>query len=578
MSRLRLVFLMIILFLVSVSLVAGETPWRLAPLNPRFLAQQKGAALRSAPAVDGVPELSRPKLSPLDLSYLVETESPAVFPSSYDLRELGRIPLIKDQDGYPACQAFATMGMLESMLLPGEALDFSEWHIYRYHGFNIDNEYGSDSGGNWQMNAAYLLRWSGPVGEDDSPYGSGIDPDALSLPRLKHVQKMRFFPARSDGLDNAAIKRYLMEQGPLYASILYDSSSYNSASASHYFNGGVDANHGVVVVGWDDDFDRRRFRQLPPGNGAFILRNSWGSGWGDGGYFYMSYYDTGFQARMGALELADTDNYGLIYQHDPLGVISILGGVSHHAWAANVFAAREAGELAAVGFYLMAANSAYTIRVYRGLSGQTPSSGQLYTEQEGSWIHAGYITVPLDTPVPLAEGERFAVAVHFQTPGNDYPIPVEYPVNGYSPGASASPGESFVSHDGENWHDLTEVHPDTNACIKAYSRFSSPLRATVSAELRHSSGWILSYPYVRVVVDVDSGGADVGSVGIYRRSSVGGMYKVQDVSIVDLRIGQVEWFDTRVSADRTYEYQVRCFGPDGRFWGRSEWAMVEVVE
>jgi len=577
MSRLRLVVLIVILLLVSVSLVASETSWRLAPLNPRFLARQGDANARRAPAIAGVPGLSQPKLSPLDLSYLVSTEPPAVFPRSFDLRELGRIPLIKDQDGYPACQAFATMGMLEAMLLPGEVLDFSEWHIYRHHGFNIDNEYGSDSGGNWQMNAAYLLRWSGPVGEDDSPYGSGINPDALSLPRLKHVQKMRFFPPRRDPLDNAAIKRYLMEQGPIYASILYDSSSYNSASASHYFSGGVDANHGVVVVGWDDDFDRRRFLRVAPGNGAFILRNSWGSGWGNGGYFYMSYYDTGFQARMGALETADTDNYGLIYQHDPLGVISILGGVSRHAWASNVFVAREAGELAAVGFYLMDTSSAYTIRIYRSLSGQDPSSGQLYVEQEGSWLHAGYITVPLETPVPLAEGERFAVAVHFQTPGSDYPIPVEYPVNGYSPGASASPGESFVSHDGINWHDLTGIHPDTNACIKAYSGFSSPLRATIAAELRHSSGWILRYPYVRVAVDVDLRGADVGWVRVYRRSSVGGMYKVLDLAPSDLESGEVEWFDTRVSADLTFEYQVRCYGPDGRFLGRSDWAAVEVV-
>ena len=42
-----------------------------------------------------------------------------------------------------------------------------------------------------------------------------------------------------------------------------------------------------MIVGWDDDKEVAG----APGNGAFIVRNSWGSSWGDGGYFYVSYYD-----------------------------------------------------------------------------------------------------------------------------------------------------------------------------------------------------------------------------------------------------------------------------------------------
>ncbi len=52
-------------------------------------------------------------------------------------------------------------------------------------------------------------------------------------------------------------------------------------------------NHGVTIVGWDDDFPADCFKESrrPPGDGAWIVKNSFGEYWGDEGYFYLSYYD-----------------------------------------------------------------------------------------------------------------------------------------------------------------------------------------------------------------------------------------------------------------------------------------------
>jgi C1A family cysteine protease len=70
-------------------------------------------------------------------------------------------------------------------------------------------------------------------------------------------------------------------------------------------SGDLDINHGVSIVGWDDSFSRENFpvSNQPDGDGAWIVRNSWGPGWGDGGYFYMS-YDTSlgyFNSFIGSL-------------------------------------------------------------------------------------------------------------------------------------------------------------------------------------------------------------------------------------------------------------------------------------
>ena len=59
----------------------------------------------------------------------------------------------------------------------------------------------------------------------------------------------------------------------------------------------IPSNHGVTIVGWDDDFSANNFATKPtlldgtPINGAWIIRNSWGPKWGDEGYQYVSYLD-----------------------------------------------------------------------------------------------------------------------------------------------------------------------------------------------------------------------------------------------------------------------------------------------
>jgi len=578
MSRIRLLLIALILVLFSVTLMADEPEWQLAPLSREFTLHQRKLPPVANPHAARVGALSMPSPSPMDLSHLRPLPSLQPLPRYFDWRDTDRLPGIRDQNGYPACQAFATMGMLEASLLPTENWDFSEWHIYRFHGFE-SKPYGDQfEGGNWQMNAAYLLRWSGPVLESDLPYGDQNFQGKEILPVMKHLQGMTFFPRRTDPLDNEMVKRFIMEKGPIYASLFYDTMSFNSRGAAHYYSGPFNANHGLVVVGWNDDFDRFRFLDVPPGNGAFILRNSWGHEWAEGGYFYVSYYDTSLCPRMGVTEFASPGNYSKVYQYDPLGVISLLGGVSTRAWGANVFTATEADPLGAVGFYLMDSDSLYTIRVMRHLNGPDPGSGELVLQQVGRHEDAGFVTVPLERDIPLETGERFSVAVHFQTPGTRYPIPVEYPVESYSSSATAEPGESFVSQDGSRWKDLTESVANANVCIKAYTRFSAHFQAEVHAEALMSEGWMLYYPYVRISINVDSGSLPVERCFLFRRNQNGLMSRQASLSGDEFQQGEYVWLDSGVLPGQSYTYHVKCFGPDARYLGESNLSYVEVAQ
>jgi hypothetical protein len=251
----------------------------------------------------------------------------------------------------------------------------------------------------------------------------------------------------------------------------------------YYYNGSNSGNHAVAVVGWDDHYDSSNFVIPPPGDGAFITKNSWGTSWGDEGYFYISYYDS----RMGrgtdaVFENAEpTSNYSTIYQYDPLGWVASLGYGFDTAWFANVFTAEGAEQLAAVSFYSAGVDSSYEISIY--VNPDSPPVGSLVASTEsGVLSYPGYHTVALSTPVELVENDEFSVVVKLTTPGYTYPIPIEYAVADYSSAAGALPGESFFSPDGGSWMDATAWDSSTNVCIKA---FTSPLGGGCNGDFDH---------------------------------------------------------------------------------------------
>jgi len=437
---------------------------QIGPLNPAF--EQKIQELKAPTWQKGGGQSNFGYFpSPLDWSHLrgkrILSSIQSSFPSSYDLRALGKMPPVRNQGSYGTCWAFATFGSLESVLLPSESWNFSEDNLVNTSGFDPDPYTG---GGNYDMATAYLARWSGPVREDQDPYPT---PGFVSFPPSKHIQEVLYLPPRSGSLDNDTIKSTLMSYGGVYTAIYWSDSSYNPSKASYYYSGSSQSNHAVVIVGWNDDYSASNFSNTPPGNGAFIVRNSWGSSWGEGGYFYVSYYDSQIGGSLAVFNNAEpTDNYTNIYQYDPLGWTASFGFGANTAWFANRFSAQNNEALKAVSFYTASLDSSF--RVYYGTS---LSSLQLLSS--GTISLPGYHTVNLDTPVALSPGQVFFIALKLTTPGYPYPIPVEAPFSGYSGHASASSNQSFVSPDGVNWSDITQQYANTNVCLKAFTSSES---------------------------------------------------------------------------------------------------------
>jgi len=438
-----------------------------APLNPAFLraiekiqhgeyewVTEDGYSLGHIPG-------------PVDRSYLYST-APALksteilaLPATYDLRSTGRITSVKDQSTCGACWTFAGVGSAESYLRPGETRNFSEQHLNAYHPF----DWAECAGGNSDIVFAMWGNWSGIYNETDYPYpysGDSFPRDSVAVAQ-KHVQEAIWPPD-----DASTLKNLVMSGGGLYVSFYWSAAFHNYTTKAYYYTGSSDTNHAVVLAGWDDNFPASSFNTTPPGNGAWLIKNSWGESHSmtDGtGYFWISYYDSSFGNPAAFHNAEPTDNYDALYAHDEYGHVWSWT----YPWGANIFTATDNHYITAVGI-LPTSGCSYTVKVYTGCSSTDPVSGSLASTNTGSVTMGGYYTIPLDTPVSVTSGQRFSVVVQYTAAGT-YPLATEGIYAGYSSGCTSSAGESFYSSNGTTWTDFLTGWPSyaCNNVIKAYA-------------------------------------------------------------------------------------------------------------
>lgn len=388
-----------------------------------------------------------------------------LLPSKFDLREYMRTTAVRDQGDHGTCWAFAALSSLSSSLLPEEDIVFSPDHMSLRNAFSSDQ----DKGGEYTMGVAYLTSWMGPVYETDDPYGDGMSPNGLTA--AKHVQEIQFIESG----DVNDIKEAVFIYGGVQASIYMKSSSdayYNRSECAYYYSGDNAVNHDIVIVGWDDDFPASAFPTAPEGNGAFICQNSWGSSFGMGGFFYVSYYDTKIKERcISYTKVEDKDNYDAIYQSDLCGFSGRLGYNRSSLYAANVYTSTHDEYLSAAGFYATGENTSYELYIVTPFdSVDSLGEGAGMLAASGKLDRAGYYTVKFSQMVQIKAGTKFAIILKIDTPGATRPLAVEYADENSDFNIDLLDGESYVSANGVKWEHAEEVQK-CNVCLKVYTNY-----------------------------------------------------------------------------------------------------------
>lgn len=493
--------------------------------------------------------------------------------TKYDPRITAEVPEVRNQGPLGTCWAHSAQSMVEMNLwkqgkLEGD--DMSEFQsVYfmnhdwtdplglcsddNFHTTKSDTDPSLsdtwyENGGNTSYTKFMLMDWVGSVSEKDhtetsydilktEKAGASLSDDYAIQKDKVHIQDVSVI----NTTDKNVIKSMVKEYGAVGVSYYHDGQTtaadggqtqtyYNDRTKAYYYDGYKDGtkkstNHAVAIVGWDDDFPTTDFNEghQPAADGAWLIRNSWGTDWGDNGYFWISYEDTSIADVAYALQTAvqgSADHYDHNYQYD--------GGIINGSFKytipseyqgqgvqiANVFTAQNDEVLKAVAIYT-GANYGYDINIYKNTVTENGPFGTndepiSQAEKSGSAIFEGYHTIKLNKEVQLKKRETFSVVVTLCDNNNINDTHIYSDVD-LAAGSwiyskvSANSGESFcrpvVKGYEQSWTNLSSGEAPSNLRIKAYTDIVVPKSPITVSFNKDTNSYQSSYKYGDTIHD-----------------------------------------------------------------------------
>ena len=441
----------------------------------------------------------------------------AALPVKYDSRQLGVVTPVKDQGIWGTCWAFSAISCAETSLINKypESFSASETDLsevqHAYFSYSsakdklgltgdrniVKDKNWLDIGGNIYVSSTTFAKDFGVATEKSIfPYADVSLSTKISSKKAysKNIATLKN-AYWIDGNDINGIKKLVMKYGSVSAGCYFDWSYINDDYNSLYNGDYYFTNHQITIVGWNDNFSRKKFgtyRQGPPKkNGAWLVKNSHGEDSCENGYFWISYYDNALaNDTVAAYDFSLVQSDENKYQYDGLATFGCYFDTSGKVYGANVFKANGDEALKEIAFFNDNNDATYKYQIFLKPKSNNPSSGTpVYSSYKTAKIkYCGYNTIKLENEVQLRKGMRFAVVIKVINKEDRAEISVDYNDSIFFDGDNTSvslgilKGESFTSSDGKYWYDLIHESDCGNLKIKAVTRNGLAKPKKITAE------------------------------------------------------------------------------------------------
>lgn len=410
-------------------------------------------------------------------------------PSYYSSKDLGYVGGVDNQLSTSVCWAFTQNEVIETFLAKtaGKRYDLSEQTMKFETSYATSSRLGYDrmpnDGGNEYMSVACLAA-GGATLEADEPFSVSesrrVSPGLIKSFGYLKSAPMFEYQTGYNAQAVALIKQLVYEYGAVGTGLYYNKNSEyeNADKTNYYYNGDINnANHSVTVIGWDDNYSADNFSIRPQGDGAFIIKNSWGNYHDNytSDCVYVSYYDkfAGYQFFTSEY-YAENDLYDNIYQYDLLGYLG--DGVLHNTDSVvcvTKFDAKSAAE---------AVNAVSTYIIYPGVTvevlidpngGDADDAADYIPVCKQTFDYTGYHMLTFDGV--RVTGSGFNVAVRYTMPKgySDVRFPLQTKRSGYSSLAQNTPDTCYFGSDFKNLYKLENKFAKSSQpmlCIKAFTK------------------------------------------------------------------------------------------------------------
>ena len=304
------------------------------------------------------------------------------------------------------------------------------------------------------------------------------------MPKAPVTLKNILNPVNTIRDDNSSlVKQHIEVDGGIWFLFHSDSSDYSDDGKSYYHPESTSkTTHAALIVGWDDNYSADKFKTNPGINGAWLVRDSYGTRKHGSGYFWMSYKQqsvlpglVNVAVFLVSQDTPDEENKVVEQNND-----NPANKVIEPKWSAGIFRASRDVSLVQVAFNIPDNNAKYQVFVNNlGQERPTDPGDAENPAIDGSVPEAGDYTFTFPSPIEIYSGDYYSIIVKI-TPTSDYEYAtaVEASIAGYVT-ASVKAGESFFAT-GEPvpdvWQDGLYIEGGPyNACIQAITIPRVPL-------------------------------------------------------------------------------------------------------